>query len=97
MVNDMKEMSILRFVHKQVNNKNPEIFQNIYVQNVNTHSHNTRQSLDIHIPRVNSDHGKRMIKFTGAQLWNHLPHRIRKIKNPKTFMTHCKQLTLDKY
>ena len=44
LVTDLSKLGILKFIHIQTNNKTPEIFDNIFIQNTGIHTHNTRQA-----------------------------------------------------
>ena len=72
----LHKLFISLFVHKQVNNKLPTIFNEYYQQRGAITSRTTRQSkeLDVEGARINA--GQCTIKYKGAKIWNDLPKNI---------------------
>ena len=47
-----------------------DIFQELFCRNCDIHLHNTRHSLNYHLPNVRTNLGKKGIRFQGAYIWN---------------------------
>lgn len=80
-VEDTHKQCLVNFVHKHINNKLPDTFRNYYTTNLESHSHNTRQTAKIHIDRRRNEQAKKMITYSGAIAWNNLPNQITSMKN----------------
>ena len=48
----------------------PAIFNEMFIQNSQIHSYNTRQINKMHVPACKSRLSQQTIKFTGIRLWN---------------------------
>jgi hypothetical protein len=75
----------------------PEIFENVFLANSQLHSHNTRQSQNIHLSHVENKYGQLKIKHQGALIWNSLPIKIRKSQTVKNFGKKVKQFYITSY
>ena len=58
------------------------------------HQYNTRQKDDFHTYTVQSEIGKRAIKFKGSKLWNNLPTNIKEIQSCSSFKYNVKNYLL---
>jgi len=52
--------------------------------------YNTRQKDDFHIDMINSEIGKRSIKYKGSKLWNDLPAELKEIQSLQSFKCKLK-------
>ena len=50
----------------------PVHFREMFVRNQDIHSHNTRQTMHMHIPHVKTNLGKACIRYRGSVVWNHV-------------------------
>ena len=55
---------------------------------------NTQQKDDFHTYTVQSEIGKRAIKFKGSKLWNNLPINIKEIQSCSSFKYNVKNYLL---
>ena len=59
-----------RFMFKVFNQNIIDIFQELFERNSDIHSYATRQASDYHLPLVNTNLGKRGIRYHGVNIWN---------------------------
>jgi hypothetical protein len=87
---------ILVFMHKYVHHRSklPPVFYTYFDENKLIHRYNTRQRDDFHTYSVQSETGKRAIKFKGSKLWNNLPTDIKKIQSSSSFKNRLKVLSI---
>ena len=99
MVADAYKFSLAKFVFKQLNNKLPFIFRNLYTKVNETHTHETRQSNLIKIENKpnKTPHSEKLLSVTGALAWNELPVEVRAAKTLKTFSMLAKQHYIGRY
>jgi hypothetical protein len=83
---------ILLFMHKFVHHKSklPPAFLAYFDENKIIHQYNTRQKDDFHTHSVQSEVGKRAIKFKGCKLWNSLPVELKEIESCFSFKYRLK-------
>ena len=93
---DIYKHHTAKFVHMQQNNKTPNILKSFFIANQTVHLHNTRQNHNLHINQLNTNNGKRSMKYHGATIWNALAGSIRKIESNKTYKA-CWPITKTKY
>ena len=83
------------FVYDSLCNNLPPYFKNMYVENSNIHSHNTRKSSNIHIDNRKLVASSKSIRHQLPLLWNELPEDIKCITNRNRFKyklkLHCLQ------
>ena len=91
MVTDIYKICIAKFVYKQKNGLLPEIFDNLFKENNQVHSHNTRQINNIHHKRTRNNYGQITTENQGTNIWNSIPVEIRNLKTMKNF---CRKLRI---
>jgi len=64
-----------KYVHHRL--KLPSVFSEYFDENKQIHHHDTRQKDYFYTYIVNSEIGKRAIKYKGGRLWNNLPQDIK--------------------
>ena len=69
-VKDLHELRVLTFVRKCLNKETISLFHNYYSYKRDHHTHNTRNILDLSIPRSLTNSGLTRIKSIGAKYWN---------------------------
>jgi len=74
----LHDYQILVFMHKYVHHRHqlPPVFSAYFDENNLIHHYNTRKKDDFHTYGVQSEIGKRAIKFKGSKLWNNSPADI---------------------
>ncbi len=85
LVKDIYKINIAKFVFKHQNESLPDIFKDLFTENSNIHSHNTRQSRKLHIDYPKNKFGKLKTKHQGTIIWNAIPPRIQNSNTVKTF------------
>jgi len=85
LIQDIYRLNVAKFVYKQKNNLLPEIFNNLYIENNQIHTHNTRQRNNLHLKHPENKYGKLKIEHQGTEIWNSLPLKIRNVKTTKNF------------
>ena len=68
----------------------PSVFTEYFELNKSIHHHDTRQREHFRTYFVQSEIGKRAIKFKGSMLWNNLPTDIKTIKS----FSSCKHVLI---
>ena len=97
MVKDIAKINTLKFVYNQRNEITPAVFKKYFIENRNIHTHNTRQTENLHNLQTNSNREKQLIKYRGAILWNEIPLPERKHKTIKTFSKHVRERLINSY
>ena len=87
---------ILLLMHKYVYHRSrlPPAFSAYFDENKLIHQYNTRQKDNFHTYTVQSEIGKRSIKFQGCTLWNNLPMDIKEIQSCCSFKLKLKDYLL---
>ena len=70
---------IHKYVHQRT--KLPAIFSTYLGENKLVHHYTTRQKDDFHTNVVQSEMGKRAVKYKGSKLWNNLPTELKEIRS----------------
>ena len=96
-IKDIFKISILKFVHRNLNCKLPNIFDNFFSHRISIHQRNTRHAKRLNIIKTKSNAGKKTIKFKGAIFYNELPYDLINCNSLKTFNKKAKNLLLAKY
>ena len=91
LVEDIFKLNILKFVYKQQNQLLPNIFNNFYITNKETHNYDTRQRGKLHVNKITKKYGKDTIKHMGTIYWNQLPIPITTSKTVKRFSKQVKK------
>ena len=80
---------ILVFMHKYVHYRHqlPSVFSAYFDENNLIHHYNTRKKDDFHTYSVQSEIGKRAIKFKDSKLCNNLPADIKALQSSSSFST----------
>ena len=60
-----------KFYHEML----PRIY-NIFQKNSDVHDYNTRQSEMLHLPKPNTEYGKRSFRYRGALIWNDILEKL---------------------
>jgi len=78
---------LLVFIHKYVHQRTklPAVFSTYLEENKLVHHYNTRQKEDFHTNVVQSEMGKRAVKYKGSLLWNNLPAELKEIQSLRSF------------
>ena len=85
--------SVLLFIYKYVHHRNklPAVFSTYSGKNKVLHYPDTRQKNDIHMyTTVQSEVGKRIIRYKGTKLWNNLSDDIKQITSLLSFKYRLK-------
>ena len=99
-VNDLYNMSVLKFVHKCKINDSPNIFNEYYTERHTIHNYNTRYAKTIDLPKFNKiTYGKKSIRYIGAQFYNNITTKIKNVPdmNVKEFSNFLKDWYIDQY
>jgi len=81
-----------RYVHHR--NELPAIFSTYFEENKFIHHHDTRHKDDFYTHSVNTEFGKRSIKYKGCKLWNNLPIDNKAIQSFYAFKVKLKHFLL---
>ena len=68
----------------------PTFFDNYFTLNSKIHKHNTRSTNLIHKKGNRTNYGKFSIKYTGTEIWNGIPKKIKDSCTKKKFKTEMK-------
>lgn len=85
-VKDLYRSCVAQFVYKQRVGLLPPPFTTFYKSNATANERPTRQSKLLKIERVRTEQGKKMIRYSGAAIWNDM---IRKTGTNMTELTPC--------
>ena len=72
----------------------PIVFPDYFEENKRIHQHDTRQKDNFHQYTVESETGKRAVKYKGTKLWNSLPDDIKNTLSPTSFKYKLKNYLL---
>ncbi len=76
-------LSIAKFAYKQKNGLLADIFRDLFTENNQVHSHNTRQKNNIRLNHTINKYGKVTTKQQSSNIWNSISTKIRKAKTVK--------------
>ena len=96
-VEDIYKISILSFVHDNLNNDPIAPFCEYFKYRRSTHMHETRGRNDLECPKIKTEIGRGTIKFQGCTLWNSLPGDQRNITYKRSFVKQTTKSLLDSY
>ena len=82
-INDIFNISCSRFYFKVQSNLTPLYFKQELPRNTDIHSHNTRNSQNLHTYNTTSELRKQLLNVKIPQCWNSLPQNLRNITNLK--------------
>jgi len=83
---DMKNFGLSREDAESV----PESFIDYFNKNDSVHTHNTRTKNDVRLPRINTGHGLKCLKYKIPKLWNKLPTDLKEQTSLNTFKNELK-------
>jgi hypothetical protein len=74
-----RDLEVATFVQKVIHHsiELPIIFRNYLMFNAEFYSYNTRHKQDIHVYRIKTAYGQRMIRCSGPNAWNLLPNYLK--------------------
>ena len=73
------------FMYLHYYGKRPETFNDYFVINDSTHSHNTKSTSNIYIDFKRTIYGKFSLQYRGAIIWNSLPNDLKELKSSNAF------------
>ena len=74
----------------------PEVFDDFFSYNNTIHDHNTRQSKQLHFPKLDTDLGQRSLAYWGVKVWNTiLKANFSLAVTPITFKASLKRILLN--
>ncbi len=76
-------------VHNIYHDKCPDYLKEHFIKVTDVHNHNTRATLNFHVPHVNSV-TKNTFYYSAISAWNNLPNKIRTIGNKSSFKQNVK-------
>ena len=94
---DIFKLKVNQFVHKHKLGQLPKVFDNYFTDNINIHSHNTRQASKLHLPRAHTNSGQQTIKILGVKLYNALPNIVKNVNTIKAFCAKVKKFYYTNY
>ena len=75
----------------------PPVMLSKFSLNNSVHNHNTRNSVNYHLPKVRTNTSKNTIFFKGPILWNHLPNTVKNAPSLNSFKRAYKSHLLSLY
>ena len=94
-INEIHCLECVKFVKKELSKPNSEFFS----IRENNHGMALRNELQMHVnlPQPRSELSRKFITYSGANIWNDLPHHLKIIRNPATFKINVKKHYLNSY
>ena len=88
----LHQFQLLCLVHKSVyhSSRLPVVFNNYFTANYSIHDYNTRFKNNLYVSCVQSESGKKAVKFKASQLWNKLPVCVKQIVSIPIFKRELK-------
>ena len=96
-MHDVTNYLIVTFLFKFYHKKLPRIFDNMFRFNSIIHDHFTRQSIELHVPIVRTNHTKSTIRYAGVILWNIFSKKLSLACTIDTFKKNLKKIFIDAY
>ena len=96
-MHDVTNYLIVTFLFKFYHKKLPRIFDNMFRFNSIIHDHFTRQSIELHVPIVRTNHTKLTIRYAGVILWNIFSKKLSLACTIDTFKKNLKNIFIDAY
>ena len=82
-IDDLYKLEINKFMYSHSINVLPLPLQNVFTQNSNIHTHNTRHRLDPHIQSRNTSKAIHSFIHKAPENWYNLPQNIKQSKKSK--------------
>ena len=79
------------FMHKALNPDKPNMFTSFYSTNREVHGRDTRIADDLRVRYGKTNVLNFSVKITGAEIWNSIPHVIRKERDENKFKKNIKE------
>ena len=76
-IRDLYSLKVAKFMYNQFNNKNNNVFSDYFETIAHVDYPNTRNRFKLRIPRTKTAMGTKMIKTSGAQIWNTLTDALK--------------------
>ena len=96
-LHDVTNYLIVTFMFKFYHKKLPPVFDSMFKFNPNVHSYSTRQSIELHVPIIKTDHTKLTIRYAGVNLWNVYSKKMSLDCTIDTFKKNLKTIFIDAY
>ena len=90
-VKHIHELAVLDFVYRCKNGPMIPNFSNYYTSRFDIHQHNTRNNRNFNIPNINTEIGRKSMKYKGADLWNKLDQAVQSSSSIKIFRKNITQ------
>ena len=82
-------------MYKFVNGLAPAYLNDMFEADTGVTNYNLRNSnKNLALPRARTDYYRKSFAFTGAKIWNSLPHSLKEEQSIETFKTKLKSLDL---
>lgn len=96
-ITGLYNLECIKFVFKYKHKILPQAFEGFFVQNLNVHSHNTRQREDFQSIYARTDLKKHCIRIAAPTIWNALPDHIKNFNSLYRFNKQVKIYLLTLY
>ena len=97
MLNDLFKLNLGKFMYMQMNDNSRVTLPINLLPNNSLHSHNTRQSTQLHSHFSRTANTARSFLFMGPKLWNTLPDQLLNCDSLGMFVQHYKKQLLSEY
>ena len=95
---DVRDFEVAKFMHRLKSNRTSEVFDALFQETDEVHSHRTRQSAQkkYYVNRPHLEITKKTISFTGRSIWNQISFDSRNLPY-HYFKKQLINMTLEKY
>lgn len=96
-IKDLHKSFTLNFLHKYKNNQLPPIFNDMFTQYTDIHTHQTRNRENYHRPPIRLATADKSMQAFASKLWNKLPRELKETTSYTTFKTKVKEFLRKDY
>ena len=75
-INQVYLYSIIMFMFKLDSGQLPEVFNKLFIKNLNIHQYETRQSTLLHVQKARITLYQKSLKYTGVSAWNFVKNKL---------------------
>ena len=98
-LDDIYNLQCCKLYQKQLQNRLPSFFMNLFITSSETHNYETRQQNNIRPPNITLKIQEQFINFKVANVWNSLPNAIKQSTHlaPSCFSKKCHDYYVKQY
>ena len=89
-VDSLYQLHISKFMYQFTKKNLPKPLLNLFTQNIDIHSHNTRHKMDPHITQSSTKASSQSLIHKAPNIWHNIPQHIKELHTIKSFARQIK-------